>query len=147
MQKVVGSSPIIRSRSPCSAGLSRHVLRVACIKRGASLLLPFERRKQMAATANTHVIDTGNGKVTTTMPPSAGIHVHFAQPLEGDPWIYRIVVLVLGVAILGVIASALALTLTDGKDAVPDVLIAIGTGALGALAGLLAPSPAGKAGT
>ena len=62
-----------------------------------------------------------------------------AAPLESDKWIYRIVVLVLGATILAVVAGAFVLKLYD--KAIPDVLVAIGTGAIGAIAGLLAPSP------
>ena len=41
--------------------------------------------------------------------------------------------------ILAVVAGAFVLKLYD--KAIPDVLVAIGTGAIGAIAGLLAPSP------
>lgn len=86
-----------------------------------------------------------DGAVDAEVTTSEGTVVRFAKPLETDVWIYRIVVGVLGVAILGVVASALILKLVDNVTGIPDVLVAIGTGALGALAGLLAPSP-GKGG-
>lgn len=67
-----------------------------------------------------------------------------AAPLRNDPWIYRIVVGALAaVAVLAVIA-AIWLTLA-GADKIPDVVIALGSAAVGALGGLLAPSPANKA--
>jgi hypothetical protein len=51
--------------------------------------------------------------------------------------IYRIVVALLGLSILGVVGGSIALR-AMGVD-VPDSLVAIGTGALGAMAGLLSP--------
>jgi hypothetical protein len=60
----------------------------------------------------------------------------------GDVWIYRIVVGGLSLAILLVLAAYVALAET-GKP-LPDALIAIGSGAIGALTGLLAPSPSQK---
>lgn len=69
----------------------------------------------------------------------AGTLQRLAKPLDTDPWIYRIVVLVLGLTILGVVATSFVLILEDKP--IPDILVAIGTGAIGAMAGLLAPSP------
>lgn len=63
-----------------------------------------------------------------------------AEPIP-DTWIYRIVVLSLGLAVLSCIIGAIVLSAL-GK-AIPELLIALGSGAIGALAGLLAPSPAG----
>lgn len=60
--------------------------------------------------------------------------------LESDMWIYRIVVSALGLAILcavigGIVLAAMKIT------PLPEVLIAIGSAAVGALAGLLATPP------
>jgi hypothetical protein len=63
-----------------------------------------------------------------------------SRPLENDLWIYRIVVGTLAFSILAVIVASTVIVLTQDAD-VPDVLVAIGTGAIGALAGLLAPVP------
>ena len=63
-----------------------------------------------------------------------------SRPLEHDLWIYRIVVGTLSFSILAVIIASTVIVLTQDAD-VPDVLVAIGTGAIGALAGLLAPVP------
>jgi phage shock protein PspC (stress-responsive transcriptional regulator) len=63
-----------------------------------------------------------------------------ASPLQSDVWIYRLVVGALALAILITVIGAILLALQD--KAVPDVMLAIGSGAVGALAGLLAPSPA-----
>ncbi|NTV10489.1 MAG: hypothetical protein HGA47_06905 [Zoogloea sp.] len=68
-------------------------------------------------------------------------------PLESDPWIYRIVVLALGSTVLIVVAGAVLLAGMHGGAAevrIPEVLTAIGSAAVGALAGLLAPSPASR---
>lgn len=62
-----------------------------------------------------------------------------ASPLQTDPWIYRIVVASLGLAVLIAIVAASLLAGSDKK--VPEGVIAIGSAAAGALAGLLAPSP------
>ncbi|NEP51315.1 MAG: hypothetical protein F6K65_21945 [Moorea sp. SIO3C2] len=60
-------------------------------------------------------------------------------PLETDRWIYRIVVTALGGTMLVTVTGAIGLAVA-GKD-VPDILVGIGTGSLGSLAGLLAPAP------
>ena len=63
---------------------------------------------------------------------------------ETDPWIYRIIVLSLGFAIMAIIVGVILLIfngkMTDGNE-VPAIFTAIGSGAIGAFAGLLAPSP------
>lgn len=66
------------------------------------------------------------------------------SPLETDVIVYRIVVSLLGlvalITVLGPIIVSLANKATDVKD-MPDGIIAIGSAAIGALAGLLAPNP------
>ena len=60
-------------------------------------------------------------------------------PLQTDEWIYRIVVLALGVvAVLGVVGAILLSLMGAG---IPEVLLALGSASVGALAGLLAPPP------
>ena|ERR1700681_3775121 len=61
-------------------------------------------------------------------------------PLQSDVWIYRMVVGALGLVVLIAIIGAIVLSVS-GKP-IPDVLTALGSAAIGALAGLLAPSPA-----
>lgn len=56
--------------------------------------------------------------------------------------IYRTVVGALG--LVAVIAIIGAVVLGAMENATPDVLVALGSAAVGALAGLLAPSPRGK---
>jgi len=66
------------------------------------------------------------------------------NPLQTDKWIYRIIVIALGLTILAIIIGVLILMgqgQINGDQGVPTVLTAIGSAAIGALAGLLAPSP------
>ncbi len=63
-------------------------------------------------------------------------------PLQWDYVIYRIVVVALSLVVLAVVAGVFALALQHHEA--PQVLTAIGSTALGAVAGLLAPSPGGK---
>ena len=65
-----------------------------------------------------------------------------ASPLQYDVWIYRMVVGALGLTVLTGVIGAIALAMY-GKD-IPQLLVALGSAAIGALAGLLAPSPAGR---
>lgn len=69
-----------------------------------------------------------------------------ASPLHSDVWIYRIVVTALGLTVLAAIMGAIYIAVTttggDGKPfETPQILLALGSAAVGALAGLLAPSP------
>lgn len=75
-----------------------------------------------------------------------------STPLSTDAWIYRIVVLALGLTVLAVIIGGIVIAgqtipgeggqLTQKEF--PAAIIAIGAAAGGALAGLLAPSPTGS---
>lgn len=66
------------------------------------------------------------------------------RPLQTDKWIYRIVVITLGLSILAIVLGTIALVfsgkITEDKN-IPTIVTAIGSAAIGALAGLLAPSP------
>jgi hypothetical protein len=66
-----------------------------------------------------------------------------AKPIESDRWIYRLVVGILGLTILGVVAGAFVLEVNNSGATIPDALLALGSAALGALAGLLTPFPKG----
>lgn len=66
-----------------------------------------------------------------------------AAPLQTDVWIYRMVVGALGGTVLIVAIGAIALALVTKTDP-PQLLTALGSAAVGALAGLLAPSPVNK---
>ena len=67
-----------------------------------------------------------------------------SSPLSTDKWIYRIIVLSLGITIITIIIGVIILIgsgkISDDKG-VPTILTAIGSAAIGALAGLLAPPP------
>ena len=60
-------------------------------------------------------------------------------PLDTDPIIYRIVVSCLGAAMILTAFGLIALTWNNST--IPEGLVALGSAAVGALAGLLAPSP------
>ena len=79
------------------------------------------------------------------LPKLAEEVTQMLPPLEMPPdvWIYRVVVLSLGITVLSVVIGSIILT---GRDVakIPDLLTAIGSAAVGALAGLLAPSPVRK---
>jgi hypothetical protein len=64
-------------------------------------------------------------------------------PAARDRFVYRFVVVVLGALVLGVAALAGGVALVPGEPPrrVPEVLVSLGSAAIGALAGLLAPSP------
>ncbi len=72
-------------------------------------------------------------------PVKAVEEMDIGNPLERDVWIYRIVVSVLGLTVVLSVAGAILLVSIDKKT--PEVLVALGSAAVGALAGLLAPSP------
>jgi hypothetical protein len=65
--------------------------------------------------------------------------INSGTPLQTDRWIYRIVVSALALTIISCIGSAVWLQSQDKE--IPEILTALGTGALGGLAGLLAPTP------
>jgi len=65
------------------------------------------------------------------------------SPLKTDKWIYRIVVSALGLAVLIIVIGGIYLA-AKPNTAIPDTLVALGSAAVGALAGLLAPAPGSK---
>lgn len=76
------------------------------------------------------------GEVTRSLPPPAFVT---------DKWTYRIVVIALGLVCVGALGGAVYLSAVGGATPkIPDVLTALGSAAIGALAGLLAPSPTAK---
>ena len=86
------------------------------------------------ALRNAGVDDATRGTVMTEVREAAG-------PLP-DTWIYRIVVIALGLAIFIPLFAILPRSDTAAAMSLGQLLLPIATGALGALAGLLAPSPA-----
>jgi hypothetical protein len=67
-----------------------------------------------------------------------------AEPLETDPWIYRIVVGTLGLVAILVIVGTIILQLVHSSATIPDAMVAIGSAAIAALAALLVPGGARK---
>jgi len=61
-------------------------------------------------------------------------------PLESDVWIYRGVALALGIVAGLAVLGAILLAIATSRDT-PQILIALGSASIGALAGLLAPTP------
>lgn len=61
---------------------------------------------------------------------------------QKDIWIYRLVVIVLGLTVIASVIGTIALTLTGLST--PELLVALGSAVIGGLAGLLAPSPTNR---
>lgn len=72
--------------------------------------------------------------------PAAAI-ARVAAPIPNTT-VYKMVVGALGLTVLIVVIGAIGLAVT-GKGEIPAAIIALGSMALGALAGLLAPQPTG----
>lgn len=70
----------------------------------------------------------------------AGALERMAGPIP-DTWPYRLVIAFLGLVSLVAALGYVVLSMR-GVQEVPDGLVALGSAALGALAGMLAPSPA-----
>jgi len=62
-----------------------------------------------------------------------------AAPLESDVWIYRIVVGALSLVAVLSMAGAIVVAVGTSGTPVPDAVVALGSAAVGALAGLLTP--------
>jgi hypothetical protein len=62
--------------------------------------------------------------------------------LPQDVWVYRIVVVALALAVMASLVGAIILAI-EGRPT-PELLVALGSAAVGGLAGLLAPSPLNK---
>lgn len=77
--------------------------------------------------------DNGNEQ---SQPRSVGIGT--APAYQSDNRFYRIVVHFLGWTMLVCTVGAIALSLMDKE--IPDIIVAIGSASIGALAGLFAPS-------
>jgi hypothetical protein len=75
--------------------------------------------------------------------PKAGLEKLFDRvykPYE-DKAIYRIVVVVMSLTLLAVVGTSIVISAVGSESEIPSEIIAIAATALGALAGLLAPSP------
>ena len=81
-----------------------------------------------------------NGHSPQVSPPQGKDNSSAGPPYVCDPVIYRMVVGLLGIVMVTGICGALILAL-NGQDKPPDIFLALGSAAVGALAGILAPSP------
>jgi hypothetical protein len=78
---------------------------------------------------------------------AATISLKLSEPAyRNDRWIYRAVVLVLGLVVTATVLGGLGLAALGNASSykIPPEIVAIGSAAVGALAGLLAPSPREK---
>jgi hypothetical protein len=62
--------------------------------------------------------------------------------MKRDHWIYRAVVVVLGFTVVTSLVGTIMLVMTDHST--PEIVVALGSAAIGGLAGLLAPAPTNK---
>jgi hypothetical protein len=65
-----------------------------------------------------------------------------SQNQEKDVWLYRMVVIALSLSVLGSLIGAILLATQDRNP--PELVVALGSAAIGGLAGLLTPSPLGR---
>lgn len=65
------------------------------------------------------------------------------NPKDTDSWIYRIIVLALGMSVLSIITGLIIISVNKIplEEQLVTIFTAIASGSIGALAGLLAPSP------
>jgi hypothetical protein len=62
--------------------------------------------------------------------------------MKRDHWIYRAVVVVLGFTVVTSLVGTIVLVMTDHST--PEIIVALGSAAIGGLAGLLAPAPTNR---
>jgi hypothetical protein len=74
-----------------------------------------------------------NASRAAPSPPGGG-------PLQSDVWLYGAVVVALSIIASSTVVGTIALALVTNKDT-PQLLIALGSASIGALAGVLAPFP------
>lgn len=96
--------------------------------------------------SNPALIERVKENPQTELPKLAQeVVTEMSSPLQTDRWIYRIVVLSLGSTVLIVVAGAILLSIIHGTQInIPEMMTALGSAAVGALAGLLAPSPTSR---
>ncbi len=82
----------------------------------------------------------GNPNITETDREKLVADLQEVKPFE-DLWIYRAVVMALGLTVLITMGGIIFLASRQSPTTIPDGLVALGSAALGALAGLLAPAP------
>ncbi len=80
-----------------------------------------------------------NAKPRKSHPERQAAVDHGPPAYRGDVAIYRMVVVILGAVLMASTGGALVCEISEKR--IPEFLIALGSGAFGALGGLLAPSP------
>ena len=90
-----------------------------------------DRADRIAAAQNTDAVDA--------IVQEAKVDAVLRTPIP-NTFVYQVTVVVLGLSVLAVIAAQLWITLDKIPGGIPDGIIAIGSAAIGALAGLLAPT-------
>ncbi|HXZ94827.1 MAG TPA: hypothetical protein VEG28_02820 [Dehalococcoidia bacterium] len=76
--------------------------------------------------------------------PKAGGKPTIKIPSEIETWVYRAIVVFLGIATLFALLGAIVLAAIGKNNIIPSGIVAIGSAAVGALAGVLSPSPLGS---
>ncbi|WP_100076506.1 hypothetical protein [Chryseobacterium camelliae] len=76
-------------------------------------------------------------------PVRAAERMVTTNPKDTDSWIYRIIVLALGLSVISIIAGLIVISVNKIplEEQLVTIFTAIASGSIGALAGLLAPSP------
>ncbi|WP_415325342.1 hypothetical protein [Chryseobacterium sp. MMS23-Vi53] len=88
--------------------------------------------------------NSSNGQEYKVNRFEAKKNIERKNPKETDSWIYRIIVMMLGFSIILIIAALFVLTLNGSnikENQLITIFATISSGAIGALAGLLTPSP------
>ena len=108
-------------------------------------------RDALAANA-TALARAGSEDAVNQLSPQIVMDAEKRYDPRDDPWAYKAVIIILGLVVISVAVTYAWYTLTpdtigpDGKVVqklrdLPDAFIALGSAAVGALAGLLAPAP------
>lgn len=99
-----------------------------------------EAKQLMSLLSRTDIPQDARGLIESVV-------LELKTPLGTDVWIYRSVVFTLGLVLLSTVAGGIYLAYVGHGDQtikLPDSIVALGSAAVGALAGLLAPSPVAR---
>jgi hypothetical protein len=94
------------------------------------------------------VMDALKANPEETLKQLAAQATQQTRVMEQDRWIYRMVVFFLGFVVCAVVVGIIGMMIRSGSAElkIPDVLTALGSASIGALAGILAPSPIPRSG-
>jgi hypothetical protein len=113
----------------------------------AGILVPTPTSKPTATAEKEGGVKIKEATVETKaaeVTPKAGKKPTIKIPGEIERWVYRAIVVFLGVATLLTLLGAIVLAAIGKTNLIPDGIVAIGSAAVGALAGVLSPSPLGR---